>query len=607
MPVPPGSASAPAALPDLRAFLRALEARGALREVTAPVDPHLEVAEIHRRVIAAGGPALLFRNVVGSAFPLVTNLFGTRERVDLAFGAAPRDFLAEAVQLVTRAHPPGLADLWGARHLMPRALGVGISRVPAGPVTQTVRADPDLGGLPFVQLWPEDGGSFLTLPLVYTEHPEDGRHNLGMYRIQRYDRRTTGMHWQIGKGGGYHHARAEERGEDLPVVIHLGGPPALILSAIAPLPENVPELLLASMLLGSPLRLAESPVRGFPLPVLADAEVALMGHVPAGERRPEGPFGDHYGYYSLAHDFPVFRCQAWAHRPDAIVPATVVGKPRQEDFFLGDYLQDLLSPLFPLVMPSVRDLWSYGETGYHSLAAARVRERYARESLVSAFRILGEGQLSLTKFLLLTDAPVDLRDFPATLQAVLARARFERDLVVLSHTSMDTLDYAGGQLNRGSKGVLMGLGEPCRELPGAVSGELPRGAQEAVVFCPGCLVVEGPGYEEDRDFPRALAQAAGASGFPLVVLTDRGEDAAGSPERFLWVTFTRFDPASDLHPAGRERVGHHVASTPPVVVDARRKPWYPGEVLCDPRTRETVTRRWGEYFPAGGVEAGASD
>ena len=261
-----------------------------------------------------------------------------------------------------------------------------------------------LDRLPAITSWPEDGGPFITLPLVYTTHPDRHGHNLGMYRMQVHDARSTGMHWQIGKGGGYHYAVAEARQQSLPVTVFLGGPPALILSAIAPLPENVPELMLASLIAGE--RLPQVHGQG-PHPLVASAEFALMGEVPPGVRRPEGPFGDHYGYYSLQHDYPVFTVQRMAHRADAIYPATVVGKPRQEDFFIGDLLQELLSPLFPLVMPAVEQLWSYGETGYHSLAAAVVKQRYAREAMASAFRILGEGQLSLTKFLLVTDRRVD--------------------------------------------------------------------------------------------------------------------------------------------------------------------------------------------------------
>jgi 3-polyprenyl-4-hydroxybenzoate decarboxylase len=349
-------------------------------------------------------------------------------------------------------------------------------------------------------------------------------------------------------------------------------------------------------------RIPRVPDPAGPHPLLAEAEFALAGEVRPGERRAEGPFGDHYGYYSLAHDFPVFHVRRVYHRRDAIYPATVVGKPRQEDFFIGDYLQELLSPLFPLVMPGVRDIWSYGETGFHSLAAAVVHERYAREALVSAFRILGEGQLSLTKFLLVTDSPRDLRDFKGTLEHVLARAVWERDLFVFDQTAMDTLDYTGTALNRGSKGLLLGLGEPKRDLPRELSlppGErLPPGVAGGRVFCPGCLVVQGRPAVEAPDQARDLSGHPALAPWPLVVLAD-DLAIADSAERFLWATFTRFEPAGDLYPAGAEVRRHHLAYRPPNVVDARLKPSYPREVRPLRATVETVDRRWREYFPDG--------
>jgi 3-polyprenyl-4-hydroxybenzoate decarboxylase len=446
------------------------------------------------------------------------------------------------------------------------------------------------------------------LPLVYTEPPDapgSGRSNLGLYRMQVHGPRTTGMHWQIGKGGGFHYAVAEERGQPLPVTVFLGGPPALILAAVAPLPENVPELLLASLIAGQKLRLTGGPG---PHPLVAGAEFALGGSVAPGRRAPEGPFGDHYGYYSLRHDYPVFEVEWLARRRDALYPATVVGKPRQEDFYIGDLLQELLSPLFPLVMPGVRALWSYGETGYHSLAAAVVRERYRREALASAFRILGEGQLSLTKFLLVTDRAVDLHDFRATLEHVLARTRPETDLYVFSNTAMDTLDYTGPQVNEGSKGVWLGLGDPVRELPRAFqAAELPAGITEVLVFCAGCLVAGGPSFAGE---PQAAARVAGHpafAGWPLVVLTDEPRRAARSPMNFLWTTFTRFEPAADVHAAATALVRHHVRYSAPIVIDARLKPGFPKELFCDPETSATVGRRWREYFPSGSVIMGDSD
>jgi UbiD family decarboxylase len=589
---------------DLRAFIDQLRRGEDLVTVEAPVDPNLEVAEIHRRVIAAGGPALLFTNVAGSDFRLATNLFGTARRAELAFGERPLRMVRRLVELAETLLPPTPSALWGARDVAPELLRVGTRRVTKGPVVERVTSDPRLDRLPALTCWPEDGGPFVTLPLVYTAHPDRRGHNLGMYRLQVHDARTTGMHWQIGKGGGFHYALAEGRRQALPVTVFLGGPPALILAAVAPLPENVPELLLASLIAGERLPL----VHGHgPHPLVATAEFALMGQVPPGVRRPEGPFGDHYGYYSLRHDYPVLEVQRVAHRADAIYPATVVGKPRQEDFYIGDLLQELLSPLFPLVMPAVERLWSYGETGYHSLAAAVVKQRYAREAMASAFRILGEGQLSLTKFLLVTDRHVDVRDFRATLEHILERTNPETDLYVFSNLSMDTLDYTGPMVNEGSKGVWLGLGDPVRTLPRAFGAEVAQGVTDVRVFCGGCLVVGAPSYAAEPEAPARLAADPVFAGWPLVVLTDEPARACASPMNFLWTTFTRFEPAADIHAAARRIVRNHVSFQGPIVIDARLKPGFPRELTCRDDVAQTVTRRWKEYFPSGRVAMGDAE
>jgi len=574
-------------------------------EIETEVDADLEVAEIHRRVVAAGGPALLFRNVRGASFPLVTNLFGTQSRVKAAFGRAPRELVERMAAWPERLLPPTPARVWSERGPLWKLLRTGLKRKTNGPVLEVLEREPDLMRLPALKTWPRDGGRFLTLPLVYTEHPDSGGSNLGMYRIQLFDESTFGVHMQIAKGGGFHLAQAERAEQPFPVHVHLGGPPALTLAAIAPLPENVPELLLASLVLGRRLELVPS---GFDkLPVVGSAEFCLIGEIDPGARRPEGPFGDHYGYYSEVHDYPVARCKGLLRRRDAIFPATVVGKPRQEDFFLGDFLQDLLSPLFPIAMPAVQDLWSYGETGYHSLSAAIVEERYERESMVSAFRILGEGQLSLTKFLLLTDTPVDLRDFPATLRHILARADFRTDLFVFSNLSMDSLDYAGPKINQGSKGVLLGVGDPRRALPETFEGNPRADVEAVVVFTPGCLVVQGPSYEDDPQAAERIVSDPAFADWPMLVLSDDAARAARSSMNFLWTTFTRFNPATDLHASDVRLIHHHAAFEAPILIDARMKPGYPDELFCDPDTARTVDRRWKEYFPKVAVEMGDSD
>jgi 4-hydroxybenzoate decarboxylase subunit C len=596
--------------PDLRGFLAALRKSGELAHVQAEVDPALEAPEIHRRVIAAGGPALFFERVRGCEFPLASNLFGTRARVEQAFGLWPAEFVAQVAALPRELMPPSFGKLWSKRSLFASLARVGTKLRSRAPVTELVDAPPRLSRLPAWKTWPRDGGRFLTLPLVLTRHPQSEVTNLGLYRMQLYDEEggghQTGLHMQIGKGGGFHLAEAERLGRPLPVNAFVGGPPALILAAIAPLPENVPELMLASLLLERRVALAKNP-HG-PLPLLADAEFALVGEVAPRARRAEGPFGDHYGYYSETHDYPLFTCRALCRRRDPIFTATVVGKPRQEDFFLGDYLQELLSPLFPVVMPAVQSLWSYGETGYHSLAAAVVRESYKREAMTSAFRILGEGQLALTKFLLLTDRPVDLRDFKATLTHVLERADFATDLFVLANLAMDSLDYAGPRINEGSKGVLLGLGEPRRKLPTEFHAAPSPQIEKVRVFSPGCLALQAkslPAGEGARAELKRVAAHPAFAPWPLLALTDDAERASRSSVNFLWSVFTRFDPASDLHAAEIALHHSHPSFTAPILIDARKKPGYPEELFCDERTAELVTRRWREYFPSG-VEMGDS-
>ncbi|MDD9950488.1 MAG: UbiD family decarboxylase, partial [Zetaproteobacteria bacterium] len=424
---------------NLKSLIQQLRRENEIIEIDAPVDPRLEIAEIHRRVIAAQGPALLFTQVKGSKFPVVTNLFGTAKRILLAFGKDSHRFIETAAQLPHEMLPPTIQKVWQQKSFFWQATKVGFKSTTRAPVLEQSIPGADLTQLPALTSWSQDGGPFLTLPLVHTVGGGVKAENLGMYRIQIHDAHETGVHFQIGKGGGYHYLEAEKRNQAMPMNIYLGGPPALILAAIAPLPENVPETLLASLCAGQ--RLSKTPILGHPVDVIAEAEFAILGTMPPKVRRPEGPFGDHYGYYSLQHDYPVFRPQSIFHRQGAIFPATVVGKPRQEDFYLGDLLQEILAPLFPVVMPAVKDLWSYGETGYHALSAACLKERYNRESMSSVFRILGEGQLSLTKFLLATDGDVPLKNFTQVLTHILERADFSKDLYIFSELSMDTLDY----------------------------------------------------------------------------------------------------------------------------------------------------------------------
>ena len=583
-------------LVNLRDFLELLRKNDQLLTIDSPVDPYLEIAEIHRRVIAQGGPALLFTKVKGSAFPVVTNLFGSNHRLELAFGRRPLDFVRGLVDLVENSMPPSLSSLWNARSLVTQGLRVGLKRVKNGPVLDCCQHPARLTELPMLTSWHSDGGAFVTLPLVYTEHPDGRGHNLGMYRIQRYDDTTTGIHWQIHKGGGFHYFVAEQNNQALPLTLYIGGPPALMLAAIAPLPENIPELILASLLQGKKLQMVDDPRGGHQL--VAEAEFAIKGNVAPHIRRPEGPFGDHYGYNSLQHDYPVFQTTHLYHRKNAIYPATVVGRPRQEDYFIGDFLQDLLSPLFPLVMKGVVQLKTFGETGFHCLAAARVTDRYPREAFAAGLRILGEGQLSLTKFLLVTDGSIDVSHFPRLWQHILERIQWDRDLFVFANVSQDTLDYTGPSVNKGSKAMMLGLGQAkCRDLPLEFSGTLPEQCNRPTVYLPGTLVVQGSSYATSPELGADLAQFPGVAPWPVIVLVDSTAEATSSLQEFLWTFFTRFEPAADIH--GREQAVRrfHVGLQPPIVFDCRMKPWYTEILEVDPATKQKVDARIETLLP----------
>jgi len=580
----------------LREYLEVLKRDNDLAVIEAPVDPYLELAEIHRRVIEQEGPALLFTNVKGSPFPVVTNLFGTDRRVDIAFGPRPEAIMKQIVGAVDRIMPPTPKAIWGERGLILDMMKVGMKEVPKGsaPILGALKRERPLAGLPAITSWQEDGGPFVTLPLVYTESMKSRKqHNLGMYRMQIFDDSTTGMHWQIHKGGGFHYYEAEQRGEALPVSVFLGGPPALIASAIAPLPEHLPELLMASLILGGKLPVVSDPQGGHRMP--AEAEFVISGKVPPHIRRPEGPFGDHFGYYSLVHDFPVFNVDHMWHRKDAIYPATIVGKPKQEDYYLGEFLQRLLAPAFPMVMPGVRELWAYAEAGVHALAAAIVRESYSREALSTAFSILGQGQLTLTKFLMLTDQPIELSKFDQLLETVLERFKPETDLFVFDETSHDTLDYTSGKLNHGSKAVMLGVGAPIRELPAAYDEGPIEEISNVQVYCKGCLVVSGATYENEPQLAERLLERLAERGtkWPLVILADDAGIAAGQTS-FLWTVFTRFNPADDIYARSEVR-RHHFGYKLPIVIDARMKPGYPDELFPREDIVKLVDSRWSEY------------
>lgn len=569
-------------LKNTQQFVEVLKQENELLEITEEIDPYLELAEIQRRVVNQKGKAVLFQKVKGTSFPVATNLYGSQKRIDLAFGKKPETFIQNAVQTAQDFFPPNFKKIWQAKDLISPLLNVGRKKVINGNILKNQHSPAKLNQLPQLHCWPEDGGAFITLPLVYTESPISGKSNLGMYRIQLFNENQCGMHIQIHRGGGFHYFEAEQKSQSLPVHIYIGGPPALTIAAILPLPEDVPEVLFASLLLGEKLKYVERKDLSS-LPILADADFCLIGDIPPFERKPEGPFGDHYGYYSLQHDYPFVNVKHLLYQNDAIYPATVVGRPPQEDHYIACYLQDLLKPFIHMVMPQVKEVWAYEESGVHSLAGAIVKDRYPREALTTAMRILGEGQLSLSKVLMVTDQDCDVRNFREFFEVLLERIDFEQDIFILSNISQDTLDYTGPKVNEGSKAIFLGLGDEKRQLPEHFSGEFQNSVfTHAQVFCPGALAVEGPAYQNNDGVAELLTKENVISNWPFVVLVDDASATTQNTEDFIWHVFTRFEPAADLYAKEINANRYHFGLTPPVVIDCRMKPWYPKVLESDP-------------------------
>lgn len=598
---------------SLRECVADLERHGHLARVDVEVDPYLEAAEIQRRVYQAGGPALLFTRVKGSGFPMVSNLFGTEARARFVF----RDTLARVKQMVALRADPGavLRRPWRHLGLVRAAWHARPKFVASGPV---MAREIKVSDLPQQVSWPRDGGPFITLPQVYSEDPERPgwmTSNLGMYRVQlagnRYAQdRQVGLHYQIHRGIGIHHAAAIRRGEPLRVNIFVGGPPALTLAAVMPLPEGLPELAFAGALAGRRVRMVQRPGE---LPFAGEADFVLCGTVDPELRLPEGPFGDHLGYYSLTHDFPVLRIERVYARADAIWPFTVVGRPPQEDTQFGALIHEITGPAIPAVVPGVHAVHAVDAAGVHPLLLALGSERYTpyaprdrpAELLTQASAILGNGQMSLAKVLVIAardDAPaLDLHDVPGFFGHVLERVDWRRDLHFHTETTIDTLDYSGTGLNVGSKVVIAAVGAPRRALPVELPAELrlPDGFSAPRVCLPGVLAVSGPAYTDDgalQRFCAAFTASDAINRFPLVVLVDDSEFAARTLNNLLWTTFTRMNPAVDIEGIAARTVHKHWGCEGALVIDARRKPHHAPPLVEDP----TVTRRVLEWAAPNG-------
>lgn len=636
---------------DLRSFLEYLEKNGELRRVGAECDPVLEIPEIAWRMVRQGGPALLFERVKGSPYPLAINVLASSRRVEYALGRHPEQVGEELLGLAERIsagafrrvgggreagafrETPLLRRLWSERGRLWKLRSMRTVRVRRGR-SQEVEEAPRLADLPALHCWPGDGGRFITLPMVLTANPNNGRRNLGTYRMQVYDGESTGMHWQIQKGGRFHYEAAEREGRPLEVAVAIGADPALVLASIAPLPENVDELAFAGLLRGRPTRLARA--RTLQMPVPADAEFVLEGTVSPHERRLEGPFGDHFGHYSLAAPFPVFRVRRVTRRRNPIYLASVVGKPPQEDKYLGDAVQQITAPLIRLIQPEVRSLWAYAAAGFHNLLVVSARVRYPREAVKSALSLLGQGQTALTKCIVVVDEDVAPRDFGAVLRAVRENFDPESDLVRVERAPLDTLDFTSFEPHVGGKMIVVATRESGGVPRAPLSDEMDvspaalvrrlreRGAvvRDARLLDGALLVavidqghhggtetrrgdadyggtygapevgVPGRSTPRSRTELRAIMDEAAALGAPLAAVVSPDVDL-GDLDSLIWGIFTRFDPVLDVIKGG---TGVEETEGAPVLgIDATWKEGYPDPVSMSEDVVELVSRRWGEY------------
>lgn len=580
-----------------------LESAGHLIRIEQQIDPYLEAAEIHRRVYRNKGPAVFYASVKGSRFPMVSNLFGTLERARFVF----RDTLDAVRRLVALRVDP--RDFWRSPGQYMAALPLALSMRPkfcrSGPI---LRHSTTVGALPQLVCWPRDGGAFITLPQVYSEHPDHPgvRHsNLGMYRVQisgnayRPDR-EVGLHYQIHRGIGVHHAAAIRCGAPLRVQVFVGGTPALNLAAVMPLPEGMPELGFAGALSGRRIRLVARPGA---LPVLADADFCITGTVDSNRLLPEGPFGDHLGYYSLQHEYPAMLVENVYHRDEAVWPFTVVGRPPQEDTVFGQLIHEISAPAITSVLPGVQAVHAVDAAGVHPLLLAVGTERYTpyaeperpQELLTQAHAILGQGQLSLAKYLLIVnhhdDPTLDIDDVAAFFRHLLQRVDWRRDLHFQTRTTIDTLDYSGTGINEGSKLVVAAVGPVRRSLPVELptGTALPEGFRRPRLVLPGIVVVEAPPFAADRSAATAQRTRFCAEvdarnplcACPFIALVDDSDMASRSLNNFLWTVFTKSDPAQDVDGVGSFTHDKHWGCDGPLVVDARSKPHHAPPLVED--------------------------
>ncbi len=595
---------------SLEECLLDLEKNGQLVRIKEEVDPYLQMAAIHLRVHEAAGPALLFDHVKGSKFRAASNIFGTLVRSEFLF----RDSLAQVQQLIALKNDPVQAF----KHPL-NNFNAGLAALKAfplkNPLSRPVMAQQvNITDLPLVHHWPKDGGAFVTLPQVYTEDadkPGIMNANLGMYRIQLNGNeyvlnKEAGLHYQIHRGIGIHQSKANKKGIPLKVSVFVGGPPAHTVAAVMPLPEGISEMTFAGVLGGRRFRYIYED--GYC--ISTDADFVITGEVDPGSNKPEGPFGDHLGYYSLQHLFPVMKVHKVYARKNGIWPFTVVGRPPQEDTSFGQLIHKITGEALQQEIPGLKEVHAVDAAGVHPLLLATGSERYTpyaparqpAEILTIANHILGTGQLSLAKFLWITaddENRISVQKVDDFFMFMLKRINLERDIHFYTNTTIDTLDYSGSGLNSGSKVVLAAYGDPLRNLGTSVPpvlGSL-HGFENAQLVLPGVIVLQSSNTftsytnaQQEMDLlDEQLKQHAGLlNEWPLMIVADDAAFVASRLDNFLWVTFTRCNPSHDIYGISAFTKNKHWGCSGPLVIDARIKPHHAPAVEKDAATEKAI-------------------
>ncbi len=584
-------------------FARYLEKVGELHRVSIDVDPALEITEIATRALREQKPALLFDNVRGSSYPLVINALASDRRCELALGKHPAQLGEELVKFMADALPPRPSRMLKHKSILKRFLATPVRRTRTA-TSQQVVAPPNLDELPVLTCWPEDGGRFITLPQVITYDPRTGRRNMGMYRMHVFDKETTGMHWQIQKGGGFHYYQSERFGRPLELAVALGTDPALLMATIAALPEDIDEAMFAGFLRG---RRSEF-VRGVyvSIDVPAHAEFILEGVVPPVERRSEGPFGDHFGHYSHAAEFPVFHLKTMTHRKNPVYPATVVGIPPMEDKFLGDATQQILGPLVRLIHSEIVDMWAYYEAGFHNLLVVAVDQRYGKEAMKTALGLMGMQQLSLTKCIILVSQGVDVKKFDEVMKEVRDHFDPHYDFVMIPRVPLDTLDFTSYTMNLGSKVIVDATRKQRKKPEGPPDmSDIRRGDQikhlksvdqritDINLVHDTMLLVQVTG--QGMSVVEKLVRHTELARVTIVAAVSEDVDIRNQ-ESYIWGVFTRFDGERDIVFTDQKLVGISPVYRGMMGIDATWKPGYPRPLTMLDGVKRRVEERWDAYW-----------